>query len=306
MIENKFRAILHYIVQKFSMALPEIDAQPILISGTHRGGTTFIGTILAQADELRYVYEPLSPWFDDLSRDTYCPICGLDLNTWYPYIYEGNEKPYRTHFKHFNNSKRLMGKQPLYKDPLSPFAAEWIHTAYNAKVVFILRNPLALVASCKQVDWGVPFDRLAHQDELLNAYVPNYKKQAKEYAKGKHTKLEETTLLYNMVYEKAHELSQKYPDWIFIKHEDISTNPQEEFRTLFDKLGLDYSQKVEAKVNELTNAKNKADSGKERIHSLHRKSKDVAELWKKRLTKEEIAYVTKTCKKVAALHGYTL
>jgi phage I-like protein len=109
-----------------------------------------------------------------------------------------------------------------------------------------------------------------------------------------------------MVYEKAHELSQKYPDWIFIKHEDISTNPQEEFRTLFDKLGLDYSQKVEAKVNELTNAKNKADSGKERIHSLHRKSKDVAELWKKRLTKEEIAYVTKTCKKVAALHGYTL
>jgi hypothetical protein len=61
-------------------------------------------------------------------------------------------------------------------------------------VVFILRNPLALVASCKQVDWGVPFDRLAHQDELLNAYVPNYKKQAKEYAKGKHTKLEETVL----------------------------------------------------------------------------------------------------------------
>jgi hypothetical protein len=55
MIENKFRAILHYIVQKFSMALPEIDAQPILISGTHRGGTTFIGTILAQANELRYV-----------------------------------------------------------------------------------------------------------------------------------------------------------------------------------------------------------------------------------------------------------
>jgi hypothetical protein len=189
---------------------------------------------------------------------------------------------------------------------LSPFAAEWIHTKYNAKVVFILRNPLALVASCKQVDWGVPFDRLAHQDELLNAYVPSYKKQAKEYAKGKHTKLEETTLLYNMVYEKAYELSQKYPDWIFIKHEDISTNPQEEFRTLFDKLGLDYSQKVEAKVNELTNAKNKAESGKERIHSLHRKSKDVTELWKKRLTKEEIAYVTKSCKKVAALHGYIL
>ena len=136
--------------------------------------------------------------------------------------------------------------------------------------------------------------------------MPNYKKQAKEYAKGKHTKLEETVLLYNMVYEKAHELSQKYPDWIFIKHEDISTNPQEEFRTLLDKLDLDYSDRVAAKVDELTSPKNKADSDKGRIHSLHRKSKDVTELWKKRLTKEEISYVTKTCKKVAALHGYIL
>jgi hypothetical protein len=306
MIENKFRAILNYLMQKFSLTLPEMAARPILISGTHRGGTTFIGTILAQADELRYVYEPLSPWFDDLSRDTHCPICGLDLNTWYPYIYEGNEQRYRTHFKHFNNSKRLMGKQPLYKDPLSPFAAEWIHTTYNAQVVFILRNPLALVASCKQVDWGVPFERLAHQDELLNSYLPHYKKLAQEYAKGKHTKLEETALLYNMVYEKAYELSQKYPDWIFIKHEDISTNPQEEFRSLFEKLGLNYSAHVEAKVDELTSAKNTADSDKGRIHSLHRKSKDVTELWKKRLTKDEIDYVTKTCKKVAALHGYKL
>lgn len=306
MIDNKFRAILYYLIQKFSLILPEMKTRPILISGTHRGGTTFVGTILAQADELRYVYEPLSPWFDDLSRDTHCPICGLDLNTWYPYIHSGNEQAYRKHFKHFNNSKRLFARQPLYKDPLSPFAAEWIHKTYDAKVVFILRNPLALVASCKKVDWGVPFDRLAHQNELLDEYLPKYKKQAHEYARGKHTKLEETALLYNMVYEKAAELKAKYPEWIFIKHEDISTNPQHEFRKLFERLGLEYSPQVEAKVNELTGADNQADSGKERIHSLHRKSKEVTDLWKKRLTKDEIDYVTKTCKKVAALHGYDI
>ncbi|QQS27319.1 sulfotransferase domain-containing protein [bacterium] len=306
MIENKFRSILYYVMQKFSLILPEMEVRPILISGTHRGGTTFVGTILAQANELRYVYEPLSPWFDDLSRDTYCPICGLNLNTWYPYIYEGNEKPYRTHFKHFNNSKRLMGKQPLYKDPLSPFAAEWLYKAYDTQVIFLLRNPLALVASCKQVDWGVPFDRLAHQNELLNTYLPQYKKEAKEFAKGNHTKLEETALLYNMVYEKAYELSQKYPDWIFIKHEDISSNPEQEFKQLFKRLGLEYSTTVKAKVDELTNAKNKAEGKDTKIHSIHRKSKDLTELWKKRLTKTEIDYVTKTCKRVAGLHGYDL
>ncbi len=306
MIENKFRAALNYLMQKFSLILPEMQARPILISGTHRGGTTFVGTILAQAGELRYVYEPLSPWFDDLSRDTHCPTCGLDLNTWYPYIFEGNEKPYRTHFKHFNNSKRLMGKQALYKDPLSPFAAEWLHATYNAQVVFITRNPLALVASCKHVDWGVPFDRLAHQEALLDDYLPQFKKQAQEYAKGKHSKLEETVLLYNMVYQKAYELKQRYPNWIFVKHEDISINPEQEFRKLFEKLGLEHSLQVEAKVAELTNSKNTADSSKQHIHSLHRKSEEVTDLWKKRLTKEEIAYVKKECKNVAALHGYKI
>lgn len=305
-IENKFRAILSFLIQKFSLLLPEMPVRPILISGTHRGGTTFVGTILAQSSDLRYVYEPLSPWFDDLSRDSHCSICGLDLNTWYPYIFPGNEQPYRTHFKHFNNAKWLMGKQPLYKDPLSPFAAEWIYKTYNARVVFIMRNPLALVASCKQLNWGVPFERLAHQNELLNSYLPRYKKQAREFAQGKHPKLEETVLLYNMVYEKAYELSQKYPDWIFVKHEDMSSNPQTEFRKLFKQLGLDYARSVEAKITELTNNGNQVEGDERQIHSLHRKSQDVTELWRRRLTKDEIAYVKKECRRVAGLHGYSL
>jgi len=63
--------------------------KPILITGSHRSGTTWVGRMLAEAPSVFYIHEPFSVT-DPPSRG----ICNAEFKHWFTYITPENESYY--------------------------------------------------------------------------------------------------------------------------------------------------------------------------------------------------------------------
>ena len=123
------------------------DRRPILVTGAHRSGTTWVGKMLAASPQIAYISEPLNV----LHR---LGVLRTSVAHWYTYICYANEDLYlpalndtlafRYHplaeiqslrsrkdigrmFRDWNifTQGRLFKRQPLLKDPFAVFSAPW-------------------------------------------------------------------------------------------------------------------------------------------------------------------------------------
>src|SRR5512139_755647 len=67
------------------------NLNPILVTGTHRSGTTWVGKMLATDSRTAYISEPLNV----LHRPG---VLRVKVNKWYQYVCEDNEKEYLSSF----------------------------------------------------------------------------------------------------------------------------------------------------------------------------------------------------------------
>ena len=67
------------------------NLNPILVTGTHRSGTTWVGKMLAADSRMAYISEPLNV----LHRPG---VLRVKVNKWYQYVCEDNEKEYLSSF----------------------------------------------------------------------------------------------------------------------------------------------------------------------------------------------------------------
>ena len=68
--------------------------------------------------------------------------------------------------------------------------------------------------------------------------------------------IEQGILLWNCFHYSILKYKERHPDWIFIKHEDLSANPCDEFRLLYEKLDLKFSNRVERAIQESSGSHN--------------------------------------------------
>ena len=57
----------------------------ILITGSHRSGTTWIGRTISEHPKVEYIHEPFNV-------DHPNPRIGLEINTWFAYYNSSNQK----------------------------------------------------------------------------------------------------------------------------------------------------------------------------------------------------------------------
>jgi len=80
---------------------------------------------------------------------------------------------------------------------------------------------------------------------------------------------------------------QEYPGWIYLRHEDLSRNPLDQFEKLFRSLDLDFTDEVRERIFEYSNESNPLPSKK--AHNLIKlNSKKVISQWKKVLSAQEV------------------
>lgn len=278
--------------------------KPILVSGAHRSGSTWVGKVVSEAQNTHYVHEPFnlsmtvydSPikyWFEFVSEKTEYNR-QQEILTYLRSFYDvsfvntfkanRNKNITRRLYRSFLNARTTKKSRIILKDPLALMAAPWIYKTLSCDVVITIRHPAAFVASLKLKDWKFPFDHLLKQPELVDLYLLDFKDEIAFFTKNEGSIIEQGSLLWNIIYLVVIQFQKKYQtEWYFVRHEDLSKNPLEAFQELFQFLQLEYSEKVKQKIIDSTS--------KSEATTLERDSKANISTWTERLALSEINYV---------------
>jgi hypothetical protein len=86
-----------------------------------------------------------------------------------------------------------------------------------------------------------------------------------------------------------------------VKHEDLSRKPVEEFQKLFDRLGVEFTEKDQSAVMEYSNSSNPSEAPAGMMHQLKRDSLSNVKNWQSRLSKAEIERIREGVKDISPL-----
>lgn len=298
------------------------NKKPILITGSHRSGSTWVGRMIALSSSVAYIHEP----FNLHHRPG---LCKAKFECWFPYICDENESFYlndiedclRFKYQFIEELKtakskkdivrllrdyirftkyRMLHRRPLVKDPIAVFSAEWLARSFDMDVVVIIRHPAAFAGSLKKAKWTHPFDHFLLQPLLIQHHLYEYRSEIDEYSKIDNNIVDQAILLWNLIHHMILKYRDNNPDWIFIKHEEISRHPVEEFSNLYKRLGLIFSSDIQEEIKKFSFA----DPSKGNRDSLKRNSKSNVWNWKTRLTDDEIRKIKENTREIAN-HFYT-
>jgi hypothetical protein len=293
--------------------------QPILVTGAHRSGTTWVGKMLAADQSIAYISEPLNV----LHRHG---VFRADVKHWYQYITEENEENYLPAFRElldfryhlfaelgslrsqkdflrmgrdlsiFINGK-LRGQRALLKDPFAVFCAPWFAQKLNCKVVITIRHPGGFASSLKRLNWNFDFRDLLHQPMLMHDHLEADRADMEAMPAG--DVVGQSALLWRMIYRSVHATISLFPDFKVIRHEDLSLDPVAGYKSLYESLDLTFDEKVRDTILNSSSSENPTELSKKKVHSVKLDSRANINNWKKRMTPEEITRIHKLTEDVS-------
>jgi hypothetical protein len=284
---------------------------PVLVTGSHRSGSTFVGKMLSLSGELGYIREP----FSVLHRPG---VLNVRFPYWFPYICAKNEAPYLQPVRdmlgfHYQTIAALKAvrvprdaaaivhdqwefaryrrrhARPLLKDPIAVFSAGWLSDTFDAQVIVLIRHPAAFASSLMKYVWVHPFDHFLKQPLLVRDLLSPFAQELKEYATTEREIIDQAIVLWNVIHHAILQYRATRPGWRFFRHEDIAREPIERFGEMFEYLGIGFGERERAGIVNATHAANPIEARDAGV--LRRDSRSAAETWKTRLSRDQIDHI---------------
>lgn len=297
---------------------------PILVTGSHRSGTTWVGKMLCKSRELSFVWEPfnvgrvgprwtpkkLPLWFyhippenDNNFVEDFQNIIQLRYPIFYNILRIQNLRQCGRMGRDWLLSihGRISGKRTLIKDPIAIFSAEWLANQFNMKVIVMIRHPLSFASSLKRLDWQFDFSNWLNQDLLMQEYLSPYREQIADFSRNKRNIIDQAILLWNGIYYVVHRYQKDHPEWLFIKQEDLAENPVDGFQSLYKECDLTWNDYVKSIIIKYSNQANIGRVPDGVSHIIRRNSRATITAWKHRLSKEEVDRIYKGTREIAHL-----
>ena len=288
-----------------------LDPHPILVTGAHRTGTTWVGRLLAVQPSVAYISEPLNV----LHRPG---VFRAKVANWYTYICEENESDYAPAFRELISYRyhllaevsslrtlhdvgrmgrdvgvflagRLRRSIPLLKDPFAVFSLGWFARSLECRVVVTVRHPAAFASGLKRLSWPFDFENLLSQPLLMRDHLEHFRDAMR--SSDPHDVVGQAGLLWSMIYGALLQVRSSVPGIQVVRHEDLALRPVEGFRGLYRQLQLEFSPRVERAILESSSARNPVELSRESTHAVKMDSKASLQNWKRRLSPEEVTRV---------------
>ena len=295
---------------------PLARSGPILVTGSHRSGSTWVGNVLTLAPGTGYVHEPFN-------TKTRAGLCDARFPTDFTYVTPATEAAWLPalrdtlswryalgpeirslrsprdaarmvrDFGYFEAMRRRRARL-IMKDPIALFSAEWLSATFDMPVVVVIRHPAAFVASLIAAGWTkFPFRVLGDQEALMAERLAPFRDEIAAAARARPEPLETGILLWRAMHHHIALLRRDHPDWIFVRHEDLSEGPVAGFEAIYDRLGLGFGPEVVARIEAMSGQ----DGGRAAwsIFGTRRRtvrdSRAAASYFRKRLTEAEVARI---------------
>ncbi len=294
---------------------------PLLVTGGHRTGTTWVGKMLAASGQVGYISEPLNL----LHRPG---IFLAQTDYWYTYICKDNESAYKSGFSQtleyryhlaaeIKSLRSLhdfsrMGRdlihslyyktrecRPLIKDPFAFFSAPWFADQFGCDVVITIRHPAAFVSSLKRLRWPFDLGDLLHQPLLMRDKLEPFRLEMERLLENPYDEIGHNSFLWKIIYIIAKDFKKDHPQFHIVRQEDLSLQPIQGFRKLYQNLDLKFSARVSEAILASTNSENPKELTSDSAHSINLNSKANLENWKHRLTTAEIKRVRELTEEAA-------
>ncbi len=292
--------------------------KPILITGAPRSGTTWVGRMIEQVPLVRYVHEP----FNISGKPCQC---GINFNHWFHYLSPENSYKFEEHLKHtiypaysraglinlITESMQSRRVRPLskylqahrfhrvlVKDPIAVFSAETLQRLFNMEVVVLIRHPAAIVSSYKALNWTHPFSHFLHQPELMEEHLAPFQTEIEDFAKNQYDIVDQAALLWKLIHYMIIKYQKKHTDWVFVRHEDLASDPIQGYRNLFNRLELPFSEHIRDVIQVHSWQAQLSDTT--RPYNIKQNSSQVISKWQKYLTSADVTRIRKRVEEVSS------
>lgn len=272
-----------------------LNMQPILLTSLPRSGSTWVLRVLEQAPKLVGLFEP-----DHLD------INGIGRNGMHPYLkanaeWREYESMYRAAFdgisrptsymskagatafaRNIMRSSRIDRRRVIVKSVYSLHNTQWLSKRFNSRVVILLRSPYSLIHSIHRKWPEARLGNIISQIDLMDDYLIEYRDAIKRARSAMEILAVHVGAYYRVIQEQA----LFNPEWIVVKHEDLCSDPVNEFKRLFERLDLTWTQKVE---NFLTQTNRPKDN--DNISHINRISREEVDKGRRLLTAQQMAEI---------------
>ena len=292
---------------------PATSSGGILVTGSNRSGTTWVGEMLSHAGSLHQVYEPFNPGLWPRWTATPIPhrnlyLCAENEGPWVEEISDvlarrralraqvGDVRSPRDAGRLARDAGRSVARhaqrgQTLLKDPIAVFSTPWLADRFGLSVVAMIRNPAAFASSIKRLEWRFDFRNWLDQELLMRDLLHPFEDEIKAMVDHPADLVDQAILLWRVHYAVIDRFRAEHPEWHFVRMEDLAADPVAGFRDLYGRLGLDFHADAEARITSDNAPGNVTEVASKDTGTVRRDSRAAATAWKHRLDADEFARV---------------
>jgi hypothetical protein len=275
--------------------------------------------MLALAPGIEYIHEPFNPLAP-------AGVCSADFDHYFVYVTRRNELPYlsaltRTlEFRYAwlasaRETKTLRGARraareglrfgwarvrrarPLVKDPLALLSSEWLAERFGMEVLVMIRHPAAFVSSVKKLDWQYSFAELLADEQLMNDHLSSFETELHDYVRRPRDVVSQAALTWRVLYSVVATFRRHHPEWLFVRHEDVSLEPERFFADIYRKFELDFTERVARGIEEHSGRANPPEI--ESAYSIRVNSAVNVSNWQRRLSRSEVVRIREAVEDVS-------
>jgi len=303
--------------------------RPVLVTGSHRSGSTWVGRLLAAADELHYVQEPFNivahqRWMDPRPDRQFLHVTDSNEASWlapmqqvvdlkYPLVSHLVRRPgvkmsrRATRVALDARRARRVGAAAMIKDPIAVFSTPWIARRFDAVPVVMVRDAVPFVGSLLDRRWSFDFEHWAGQPTLMAVLDP-WADEIERMAAQPAELIDQAILMWNAIYGFVADLPTELARFGIEAHiesyETIASNPLVEVEGLFARVGLQFGVEQQRVVNELSTGRSGGDDGTGvSAIDVRRDSSAAMETWRDRLNDAQIDHIAASTAEVARRVG---
>ncbi|MEO1068431.1 MAG: sulfotransferase domain-containing protein [Cyanobacteria bacterium J06638_6] len=170
---------------------------------------------------------------------------------------------------------------------------------FRADVIMLIRHPAAFVSSLKRKHWQFPFSNFLSQPQLMENLPPSLQQEIEAYAHSQVDIVDQAILLWKVCHSHIRQCQACYPEWMFVRHEDLSSDPLAGFGQLYDRLNLDLTPAIAAVILEHSSSSNPREAENNATHVLKRNSQENIKNWQNRLTPAEVDHIREQVEPIA-------
>jgi hypothetical protein len=292
-------------------------AAGILVTGSHRSATTWVGRVLEAAGGFGYIREPFNAerrpgWMRAPMPHRYEYITGDGgphlrdverlLQFRVPILPQLRELGRPRDLARLLNdwrqgvTYRVQGRRPLIKDPFALFSAPWLADTFGLGVVITIRHPAGFVSSVRRFGWRFDFRHWLDQPALIRDLLADWERMFRT------TELDpvgEAAMVWRGIYGAVARFRTSRPSWIFVRHEDLALDPRSGFQDLAKRVGIEWTDSLERFVGRSSSAENPVEGRVGDTVSVTRNSRELRDVWKKRLSPVEVDRIRSLVEPVA-------